>query len=158
MIFGLQRSNYVLPPLSILLLMCQFVQKVEMRVNGLKQLLRLGAVQPEQNLWFSIRMKWSWSTFWWVKIMRGWPGQSVRWRCWGEEGRSEGSRKGERDCGKGSGRKKRTQGDRWATLSPWCKTWGCWHTRPTVSFWRNGSFVGLWIDTQTHQALKQLIN
>lgn len=115
--FGFEKVISHLHPLSILYSICWFVQKLEMLVYW----LRLGAVQAEQNLWFSIRMKWSWSTFWWVKIMRGWPGQSVRWRCWGEEGREV--REGNGECAKGSGRKKRTQGDRWATHWPWCKEW-----------------------------------
>lgn len=106
LIYGcwIQRSNYLLLPFLYSSLNVSLSKKIEMLVNRLEQLLSLVAVQAEQNLWFSIRMNWSWSTFWWVKIMRGWPGQSVRWRWWGEEGRSEGSRKGERDCGKGSGR------------------------------------------------------
>lgn len=95
--FWIWKSNHGSLPLSIVFLIYQFVQEVEMLVNILKQLSRLGAVQAEQNLWFSIRMKWSWSTFWWVNIMRGWPGQSVRWRCWGEEGR--GAREAEKETG-----------------------------------------------------------
>lgn len=88
--FGFEKVISHLLPLSIRSSICWLVQEVEMLVYW----LRLGAVQAEQNLWFSIRMKWSWSTFWWVKIMRGWPGQSVRWRCWGEKGRGARGEKG----------------------------------------------------------------
>lgn len=49
---------------------------------------------------------------------------AVKMLRWGREG-SKGSRKGDRECGKGSGRKERTQGDRRATHSPWCKEWSC---------------------------------